>query len=125
MCCGQGEVRGAASGIADTFPEDLEMGTFILRPGLLPLPVCYGLDLKETAILHHPALLPLLSDVLVPQINRCAPTTENFTPFFSRPSNLVHTCSSPEELTTFGTLPTSNWTEKHSPDILGFHFVHT
>lgn len=74
MCRGQGEVRGAASGISGTFPEDLEVGVSFSSQGCHYL--SYGLDLPGTAVLHHPFLLPFLSGVIAPQISRCTPATE-------------------------------------------------
>lgn len=86
---------GAATGISGTFPGDLEVGTFVLSSGLLPLLVFYGSDPNGTVVGHY-SVLPFLSGALAPQIHSRAPTTENLTLFFSVPSSLAYTYFPPE-----------------------------
>lgn len=74
--CAMGRARCEALPVeSGTFPEDLEVGVSFSSRGCCHY-LFYGLDLKGTAVLHHPFLLPLLSGALAPQISRCAPVTE-------------------------------------------------
>lgn len=75
------EVRGerAACAVGRTRCEALPMDSLGLPPEDLEVSISFsdpGLDLKGTAVLHHPSLLPLLSGALPPQRSRRTPVTE-------------------------------------------------